>query len=92
MEPLVLFGVGLVVYCGYLALQDEICDIRRSHAKSRAKCGRKAMERGKCTGRTASSSRFEVKDSRIEDRGSRLKIQSLPSVFCFERRTLNLEP
>jgi len=23
MEPLVIFGAGLVVYCGYLALQDS---------------------------------------------------------------------
>ena len=36
MEPLVVFGGGLVVYCGYLALMDEIDDIRRWYAKRTA--------------------------------------------------------
>lgn len=76
MEPLVLFGVGLVVYCGYLALLDEIQDFRRSYAKSRAKCGRKAMERGKRTVRAASSSRFEVRSSGFEVQGSKFKVRS----------------
>jgi hypothetical protein len=84
MEPLVLFGAGLVVYCGYLALLDEMHDIRRSYAKSRIKCGCEAVRPGKRAIRSTSSSRFEVQ-------GSRLKIQSLPGFFCFERRTLNIE-
>ncbi len=41
MEPLVLFAAGLVVYCGYLALIDEIRDFRSSFAKDGAKCRRK---------------------------------------------------
>ena len=41
MEPLVLFGAGLVVYCGYLAFMDEVADMKRSFAKSGVKCRRK---------------------------------------------------
>jgi hypothetical protein len=27
MEPLVIFGAGLVIYCGYLAILDEMRDL-----------------------------------------------------------------
>ena len=27
MEPLVIFGAGLVMYCGYLAILDEMRDL-----------------------------------------------------------------
>lgn len=27
MEPLVIFGAGLVMYCGYLAIMDEMRDL-----------------------------------------------------------------
>lgn len=42
MEPLVIFGAGLVVYCGYLAAADEIRDIKRWYARHRALCNGKA--------------------------------------------------
>ncbi len=32
MEPLVIFGAGLVVYCGYLAIVDEIQVLKKSYA------------------------------------------------------------
>ena len=44
MEPLVIFGAGLVVYCGYLALLDsckawrvcrKVCAVKRAPAKKR---------------------------------------------------------
>ena len=44
MEPLVIFGAGLVVYCGYLALLDSCkawkicrskCAVKRAPAKKR---------------------------------------------------------
>lgn len=35
MEPLVIFGAGLVVYCGYLSLMDEISAWKKSHARQR---------------------------------------------------------
>jgi hypothetical protein len=41
MEPLVLFGAGLVVYCGYLAFMDEVADMKRSFAKCGVKNRRK---------------------------------------------------
>jgi len=47
MEPLVLFGAGLVVYCGYLAVMDEIADVKRSLAKSGVKRRQKAAVKGK---------------------------------------------
>jgi hypothetical protein len=36
MEPLVVFGVGLVVYCGYLAIREDIGDFKRWYAKRTA--------------------------------------------------------
>lgn len=39
MEPLVVFGAGLVIYCGYLAVMDEIRDAKRCFAKRKAPCG-----------------------------------------------------
>ena len=50
MEPLVLFGAGMVVYCGYLAIMDEVADMKRSFAKSGVKSRRKAIGRGKRSG------------------------------------------
>lgn len=38
MEPLVVFGAGLVIYCGYLAAIDEIRDLKKCCAKRRASC------------------------------------------------------
>jgi hypothetical protein len=46
MEPLVLFGAGLVVYCGYLAFMDEVADMKRSFAKNGVKCRRKDTGKG----------------------------------------------
>ncbi len=49
MEPLVIFGAGLVVYCGYLSIADEIRVWKKSYARQRiadrkktAKAARKA--------------------------------------------------
>ncbi len=49
MEPLVIFGAGLVVYCGYLSIVDEIRVWKKSYARLRipdrkktAKSSRKA--------------------------------------------------
>ncbi|GFE56874.1 hypothetical protein AOG1_07530 [Geobacter sp. AOG1] len=36
MEPIVVFGAGLVLYCGYLAAMDTWRDWRRSRVKVRA--------------------------------------------------------
>ncbi len=36
MEPIVVFGAGLVLYCGYLAAVDTWRDRRRSRVKVRA--------------------------------------------------------
>ena len=36
MEPIVVFGAGLVLYCGYLAAVDTWRDWRRSRVKVRA--------------------------------------------------------
>ena len=47
MEPLVLFGAGLVIYCGYLAFMDEVADMKRSFAKSGVKSRRKLPGKGK---------------------------------------------
>jgi hypothetical protein len=47
MEPLVLFGAGLVVYCGYLAVMDEVTDLKRSLARSGVKRRQKAAVKGK---------------------------------------------
>lgn len=47
MEPLVLFGAGLVIYCGYLAFMDEVADVKRSFAKSGAKNRRKIIGKEK---------------------------------------------
>ncbi len=38
MEPLVVFGAGLVIYCGYVAAIDEIRLFKRCYAKHRASC------------------------------------------------------
>jgi hypothetical protein len=35
MEPLVIFGAGLVVYCGYLSIMDEIRVLKKSYAARR---------------------------------------------------------
>jgi hypothetical protein len=50
MEPLVIFGAGLVVYCGYLSIVDEIRVLKKSYARRRvsnwkksAKSARKAI-------------------------------------------------
>lgn len=51
MEPLVLFGAGLAVYCGYLAFMDEVADIKRSLAKSGVKSRRKDSGKGKRSAR-----------------------------------------
>jgi hypothetical protein len=37
MEPLVIFGVILVVYCGYLAVLDTVCDGKTRRLASPAK-------------------------------------------------------
>ncbi|HOP40071.1 MAG TPA: hypothetical protein PLI53_03430 [Geobacteraceae bacterium] len=34
MEPLVIFGAFLVIYCGYLALIDTICSWRTGRVKA----------------------------------------------------------
>lgn len=44
MEPLVVFGAGLVIYCGYLAVMDEIRDAKRCYAKRKAPCGARAAK------------------------------------------------
>ncbi len=44
MEPLVVFGAGLVIYCGYLAAIDEIRDVKRCWTKRRASCGARAAK------------------------------------------------
>jgi len=36
MEPIVVFGAGLVLYCGYVAAVDTWRDWRRSRVKVRA--------------------------------------------------------
>ncbi len=35
MEPLVIFGAGLVIYCGYLSIMDEIRAWKKSDARQR---------------------------------------------------------
>jgi len=35
MEPMVIFSVGLVVFCGYIALLDAVSDWRRSRVKTK---------------------------------------------------------
>jgi hypothetical protein len=47
MEPLVLFGAGLVVYCGYLAVMDEVADLKRCLAKNGVKRRQKDAVKGK---------------------------------------------
>ncbi|MDD2321506.1 MAG: hypothetical protein PHO83_15790 [Geobacteraceae bacterium] len=37
MEPLVIFGAILVVYCGYLAILDTTCTWRTARLKTAAK-------------------------------------------------------
>lgn len=34
MEPLVIFGAILVVYCGYLAILDTVCSWRTGRVKA----------------------------------------------------------
>ena len=36
MEPLVLFGAALVIYCGYIAVTDELRGWRRARGRSPA--------------------------------------------------------
>jgi len=38
MEPLVIFGVILVVYCGYLAILDSVSDWKTRRLASPATC------------------------------------------------------
>ncbi|HTP66536.1 MAG TPA: hypothetical protein VMJ66_14175 [Geobacteraceae bacterium] len=32
MEPMVIFGAGLVIYCGYIAVVDAVSDLQRGKA------------------------------------------------------------
>ena len=43
MEPLVVFSVGLVVYCGYLSLLDAVRDRERSCAGKTEKAKEKKL-------------------------------------------------
>ncbi len=47
MEPLVVFGAGLVIYCGYLAALDEIRVFKRCYAKRRTLCSTRASKTAK---------------------------------------------
>lgn len=42
MEPLVVFGAGLVAYCGWLAVLDEIQALKKWHARQVAARSRRA--------------------------------------------------
>ncbi len=42
MEPMVIFGAGLVVYCGYLSLQDALRDWQRERGGKCAAGAKKA--------------------------------------------------
>jgi hypothetical protein len=64
MEPLVLFGAGLVFYCGYLAFVDEMSDIRRNFAKNGVRCRRKTAAREKSPVRKTPGQRGRYTENR----------------------------
>jgi len=47
MEPLVIFGAGLVIYCGYLAAIDEIRDFKRCYSRHKASRGTRMAKSAK---------------------------------------------
>ncbi|MBP1752872.1 MAG: hypothetical protein H6Q57_1708 [Geobacteraceae bacterium] len=49
MEPLVIFGAGLVMYCGYLAILDEMRDLAflRECLKNKMERKRKLLKASK---------------------------------------------
>ncbi len=61
MEPLVIFGAGLVMYCGYLAVMDEINDVR-------GWCAKRAQTRKSKT-QAARSARAATRPVSGKDRG-----------------------
>ena len=75
MEPLVLFGAGLVVYCGYLAFMDEVADMKRSFAKSGAKSRRKVTGKEKRSARNVPASGAGYAGNRGYDCGRLLATQ-----------------
>lgn len=42
MEPLVIFGAGLVIYCGFIALYDTVRDFRQKPDPAREKAPARA--------------------------------------------------
>ncbi len=42
MEPLVIFGAGLVIYCGFIALFDTVRDFRQKPDPAKEKCPARA--------------------------------------------------
>jgi hypothetical protein len=75
MEPLVLFGAGLVVYCGYLAIMDEVAAMKRSFAKSGEKSRRKNTGKEKCLARNVPARGAAYAGSRGYDCGRLLATQ-----------------
>jgi hypothetical protein len=45
MEPLVIFGAGLVAYCGYLAIMDEIRVLKKSQVRNHISFRNKSLKR-----------------------------------------------
>ncbi len=77
MEPLVVFGAGLVIYCGYLAAMDEIRDLKRCWAKRRASCGAGTTKVAKKTARPVPARGVAFAGNPACGRGGRLLVPQL---------------
>ncbi len=74
MEPLVIFGAGLVIYCGYLAAIDEMRDLKRFFAKLRAACGTKTAKAAKKNARPVAARGGAYSGNPAYARGGRLLV------------------
>ncbi len=65
MEPLVIFGAGLVVYCGYLTIMDEIRAWKKGEARQRISVRKTTVK----TARHAALPLFERGRKNVANRG-----------------------
>lgn len=74
MEPLVIFGVGLVIYCGYLAAMDEMRDLKRCYARHMASRGAKTAKAAKKHARPVAAKGGAYAGSQAYARGGRFLV------------------
>jgi hypothetical protein len=74
MEPLVIFGAGLVIYCGYLAAVDEISDFKKCYAKRKASCGNRTARAARKNARPIAARGGAYEGNSAYARGGRLLV------------------